>query len=186
MHFRRRLTDDLNSKYIAGNTFYQVANLDSRIDNVYDPATPPPTHLPPPPPSDQRLTQDVDKWATSLSLLYSNLSKPLLDIVLFSRRLALTVGAEGPSSIIFYYIICGAIIRAITPPFGKVRILFSFFFLLFLFLFFFNSGFGDLFGLQLNITCPASSMIYFYFKCGHIEALNCLKRKWCQSPVNFL
>lgn len=37
---------------------------------------------------DQRLTQDIEKWASSLSSLYSNLSKPILDIILFSRKLS--------------------------------------------------------------------------------------------------
>lgn len=48
-----------------------MSNIDGRISNP-----------------DQRLTQDIEKWATSLSNLYSNFTKPILDIVLFSRKLA--------------------------------------------------------------------------------------------------
>jgi ATP-binding cassette subfamily D (ALD) protein 3 len=44
---------------------------------------------------DQRLTVDIQKWSISLSNLYSNFSKPLLDIVLFSKRLFGVVGGYG-------------------------------------------------------------------------------------------
>lgn len=55
--------------------YYKICNLDSRIANP-----------------DQRLTQDAEKWATSLSGLYVNLSKPVLDMFLFSRKLSELVG----------------------------------------------------------------------------------------------
>jgi len=38
------------------------------------------------------LTQDAEKWATSLANLYLNVTKPVLDIWLFSRKLAELVG----------------------------------------------------------------------------------------------
>ena len=56
-----------------------MTNIDARIPNP-----------------DQRLTQDIDKWAHSLSNLYSNVSKPILDIVLFSKKLA-TLLVKTPS-----------------------------------------------------------------------------------------
>ena len=62
-----------------------MTNLDQRI------ATP-----------DQRLTTDIEKWANSLSNLYSNISKPLLDIILFSRKLNSLIGLEGPSYMIIW------------------------------------------------------------------------------------
>jgi len=65
--FRQRLNRHFNKEYLTKMIFYQMTNLDSRIKNP-----------------DQRLTSDIDKWATSLSNLYSNFSKPLLDIILFS------------------------------------------------------------------------------------------------------
>lgn len=67
--------------------FYHVGTIDARIQNP-----------------DQRLTQDLDKWANSLSTMYSNLSKPILDIVLFSRKLSNTLGWQGPAYILGYYI----------------------------------------------------------------------------------
>jgi ATP-binding cassette, subfamily D (ALD), member 3 len=83
--------------------YYKICNLDSRIGNP-----------------DQRLTQDLDKWAQSLAALYLNFTKPVLDIILFSRKLAELVGWEGPGMIFAWYFISGVIIRFISPAFGKL------------------------------------------------------------------
>lgn len=101
IQFRTRLTLHLNKRYLAGMAFYKMSNLDNRI------TTP-----------DQRLTQDIDRWARCLSNLYSNISKPILDLVLFSMKLSELVGWEGPAWIIFWYFISGIVIRFISPPFG--------------------------------------------------------------------
>jgi ATP-binding cassette subfamily D (ALD) protein 3 len=101
--FRKRLTDHFNAKYLDKMIYYQICNLDNRIKNP-----------------DQRLTQDVEKWANSLSNLYSNFSKPLLDIILFSKKLAELVGWEGPGMMIAWYLVSGVFIRFITPTFGKL------------------------------------------------------------------
>lgn len=66
------------------------------------------------------MTADIEKWASSLSLLYSNFSKPLLDIILFSRKLSELVGWRGPLYIILWYFFSGCVIRLISPPFGKL------------------------------------------------------------------
>jgi ABC-type uncharacterized transport system fused permease/ATPase subunit len=55
--------------------YYKICNLDHRISNP-----------------DQILTNDAEKWATSLSSLYLNTSKPILDVVLFARKLTELVG----------------------------------------------------------------------------------------------
>jgi len=70
--------------------------------------------------SDQALTETIDKWSKSLSELYSNVTKPLLDIILFSRKLSELVGIQGPLSVIIYYLVSGVIIRLISPRFGKL------------------------------------------------------------------
>jgi len=101
IQFRTRLTLHLNQRYLQGMAFYKMSNLDSRITSA-----------------DQRLTQDIDRWARCLSNLYSNVSKPVLDLVLFSMKLSELVGWEGPAWIIFWYFISGIVIRFISPPFG--------------------------------------------------------------------
>jgi ATP-binding cassette subfamily D (ALD) protein 3 len=103
IHFRKRLTHYFHERYIKDMIFYQISNLDCRVANP-----------------DQRLTVDIEKWAMSLSSLYSNFSKPLLDIVLFSRRLAELVGWEGPGMVFVLYIFNVFVLRFISPPFGKL------------------------------------------------------------------
>ncbi len=62
----------------------------------------------------------MDKWSQSLASLYLNFTKPILDIILFSRKLAELVGYEGPALVFAWYFISGVIIRFISPPFGKL------------------------------------------------------------------
>lgn len=54
-----------------------MSNLDSRISNA-----------------DQLLTTDVDKFCDTVTDLYSNISKPLLDIVIYVYRLTTQLGGK--------------------------------------------------------------------------------------------
>lgn len=103
IHFRKNITGYFLNKYLDGMTYYQITNIDARIPNP-----------------DQRLTQDIDKWAHSLSNLYSNITKPILDIVLFSKRLAAILGWQGPASIIMWYVFSTGILRLVSPAFGRL------------------------------------------------------------------
>ncbi|KAJ8908766.1 hypothetical protein NDN08_005471 [Rhodosorus marinus] len=102
---RKQLSLHFHEKYLDPrvNTFYKVSNLDSRIRNI-----------------DQLMTTDVERFCTSSADLYSNLSKPLLDIVLFTHRLSKSLGLGGPSAMIMYFSACSLILRAIQPPFGAL------------------------------------------------------------------
>jgi ATP-binding cassette subfamily D (ALD) protein 3 len=66
------------------------------------------------------LTQDLDKWAQALAGLYLNFTKPVLDIYLFSKKLATLVGWEGPLLTGGWYFISGIVIRIMSPPFGRL------------------------------------------------------------------
>lgn len=103
LSFRERLTRYFHSKYLHNMFYYKICNLDSRISNP-----------------DQRLTQDLDKWAQSLANLYLNFTKPVLDIILFSRKLAELVGWEGPALTFGWYFISACIIKIVSPAFGKL------------------------------------------------------------------
>ncbi len=103
IRFRKRLTTYFSDRYLNGMTFYRLSGLDSRIPNP-----------------DQRMTTDIEKWANSLSLIYSNFSKPMLDIILFTRKLAELVGYGGPALAILWYVFSGALLRLISPPMGKL------------------------------------------------------------------
>ncbi len=60
------------------------------------------------------------KWASSLSMIYSNFTKPVLDIVLFSKKLAEMVGFKGPLIVILWYFLSGLFIKVVSPSFGEL------------------------------------------------------------------
>lgn len=102
--FRLRLSQHFHDKYLnEANTYYAVSNLDSRIQNV-----------------DQLLTTDIDRFCTSLADIYSNLSKPALDVVLFSRKLSRSLGPRAAPLLISYFVACSVALRAVQPPFGRL------------------------------------------------------------------
>lgn len=103
VRFRENLASDMNNKYLDKLIFYQMTGIDNRITNP-----------------DQRLTQDIEKWAESLSNMYSNLTKPLLDIFMFGRKLSEVLGVMGPFYIIGWYFLCGAILKSVSPAFGAM------------------------------------------------------------------
>ena len=51
------------------------------------------------------------------------MTKPVLDIILFSTKLAELVGWEGPGLVVAWYFFSGIIIRLISPAFGRLTAL---------------------------------------------------------------
>jgi len=100
---RRRLSLHFHEAYLANNVFYKVSNLDHRMRNI-----------------DQLLTTDVERFCTSVADLYSNLSKPVLDVILFSIKLARSLGTSGPVIMIGYFLATSLMLRGIQPPFGRL------------------------------------------------------------------
>jgi ATP-binding cassette subfamily D (ALD) long-chain fatty acid import protein len=101
--FRTRLTSELHKRYLKNMTFYKVANLDDRIKNA-----------------DQLITQDVTKFCEKVAELYSNLTKPVLDMIIFNWQLVNNVGGESVIAMNVLVQVSAAVIRALTPPFGKM------------------------------------------------------------------
>ena len=101
--FKEKLSTALNDRLLDTMNYYKITNLDHRIKNP-----------------DQRFTQDVEKWAASLSVLFTSLTKPTVDIILVSKKLAELVGVEGPLLMIAWYIFSGILIKYISPPFGEL------------------------------------------------------------------
>ncbi|KAL4635107.1 ATP-binding cassette sub-family D member 3 [Arapaima gigas] len=105
LRFRVRLTNHLYNEYLKGFTYYKMGNLDNRIANA-----------------DQLLTQDVEKFCNSVVDLYSNLSKPLLDIALYIFKLTSAIGAQGPASMMAYLLISGLFLTRLRRPIGKMTV----------------------------------------------------------------
>ncbi|XP_013879238.1 ATP-binding cassette sub-family D member 3a [Austrofundulus limnaeus] len=105
LRFRERLTKKLYDQYLQGYTYYKMGNLDNRIANA-----------------DQLLTQDVEKFCNSVVDLYSNLSKPLLDIGLYIFKLTSAIGAQGPAIMMSYLLISGLFLTRLRRPIGKMTV----------------------------------------------------------------
>lgn len=105
LRFRTRLTRHLYAQYIKGFVYYKVSNLDNRISNA-----------------DQLLTVDVERFSNSVADLYSNLSKPLLDIVIYAVKLSSSIGVEGPLVMLSYLIASGVFLTWLRQPTSRFTI----------------------------------------------------------------
>lgn len=103
IYFRQNITNYFQTEYLKSMCFYQITNLDTRISN--------PDHI---------FTQSIEQWSSSIANLYSNVSKPLLDLVLMCNKLAETMGYQGPILMCFWYVFSAVILKYIAPPFGKL------------------------------------------------------------------
>ncbi|KAF4546877.1 ABC transporter-like protein 19 [Elsinoe fawcettii] len=102
LQYRARLTQHIHSKYLSNMTFYTLSALDDRIKNA-----------------DQLITVDVSRFSNSLAELYSNLAKPVLDMVVYNWSLSRSVGGEGLFAMGLLVQVSAQLMRALTPPFGK-------------------------------------------------------------------
>ncbi|KAJ9658697.1 ATP-binding cassette long-chain fatty acid transporter pxa2 [Neophaeococcomyces mojaviensis] len=102
LSYRSRLTNHIHQKYLDNMTFYSLSALDDRIRNA-----------------DQLITVDVSRFSNSLAELYSNLAKPVLDMVIYNYSLSKSVGGEGLFAMALLVQVSANVMRALTPPFGK-------------------------------------------------------------------
>ena len=102
--FRTRLTRYTHDLYLNDSrNYYKALNLDNRLEGV-----------------DQYLTTDLARFCESLSSLYSNLSKPILDSILFNIQLGRSIGKKGSAGLFLSYLATAWVLRKVTPPFGKL------------------------------------------------------------------
>ncbi|KAL8732111.1 MAG: hypothetical protein Q9181_004075 [Wetmoreana brouardii] len=102
LQYRTRLTNYLHLRYLQNMTFYSLSALDDRIKNA-----------------DQLITVDVSRFSNSLAELYSNLAKPILDMIIYNYSLSRSVGGEGLFIMSLLVQVSANVMRALTPPFGK-------------------------------------------------------------------
>jgi len=104
--FRARLSRHLYKEYLKDFTYYKLSNLDNRIS---DP--------------DQLLTQDIDKFSNCLADLYSNVSKPVLDISIYAYKLAENVGGLwAPGAMLAYLAASGVLLTHLRRPLGQYTV----------------------------------------------------------------
>ena len=66
--------------------------------------------------ADQRITEDVEKFCFAVADLYSYTFKPLLDVLLFTRSLAKSMGYRTQLALYSYYLLSATLLRALSPP----------------------------------------------------------------------
>ncbi|XP_038047501.1 ATP-binding cassette sub-family D member 1-like [Patiria miniata] len=107
--FRSRLVNHCYEMYFKNQTYYRVGNMDTRLVNP-----------------DQNLTEDISTFCESVAHLYSQLSKPMLDIMLMCYTLVglATKNNSGTSFSTLIgsltFIATAKILRAASPRFGRL------------------------------------------------------------------
>ncbi|KAF8334075.1 adrenoleukodystrophy protein [Cantharellus anzutake] len=107
MAYRTRLTKEVFNMYFGQDgeedkVFYKMANLDDRIKNA-----------------DQLITVDLHRFSFHLAEIYSNLAKPVLDVILYNVQLSRNIGAEGLFALTILVQGSATLLRALTPSFGN-------------------------------------------------------------------
>ncbi|CAE6515321.1 unnamed protein product [Rhizoctonia solani] len=105
--YRTRLTEQVLSTYLGtengeDKVYYKMSNLDDRIKNP-----------------DQMITTDIQRFSAHLAAMYSNLAKPVLDVILYNYQLSRNVGAEGLILLTALVQLSAIMLKSLTPPFGQ-------------------------------------------------------------------
>lgn len=100
----------VNHKYLSyfsfrGFTYYKMSNLDSRIANA-----------------DQLLTTDVEKFCDMVTDLYSNICKPMLDIIIYVYQLSTNIGGTTPAIMMAYLAVAGTVLTWLRRPVGRMTV----------------------------------------------------------------
>ncbi|KAF8755653.1 ABC transporter transmembrane region 2 [Rhizoctonia solani] len=69
---------------------------------------------------DQYITADIAGFCEAASALYGNLTKPTLDMFIFTAQLARALGRTGTILLFANYFLTARILRAVTPAFGRL------------------------------------------------------------------
>lgn len=109
LSFRTRLVEHSYKLYFKSQSYYRVTVLDGRLDNCA-----------------QRLTDDIETVASTVSHLYGQITKPCFDILLMAIALANLVKARtsnlliGPTIISGVVVISALVLRLVSPRFGHL------------------------------------------------------------------
>lgn len=109
LSFRSRLVEHSYRLYFNNQSYYRVTVLDGRLDNCA-----------------QRLTDDIETVASTVSHLYGQITKPCFDILLMTIALANLVKSRNANLITGPVIISGVVVfsalllRLVSPKFGQL------------------------------------------------------------------
>ncbi|KAL1502451.1 hypothetical protein ABEB36_007590 [Hypothenemus hampei] len=109
LSFRTRLVQHSYKLYFQNQSYYRVTVLDARLDNCA-----------------QRLTDDIETVASTVSHLYGQITKPCFDILIAAIALANLVKSRNSNILIGPVIISGVVVvsalvlRLVSPRFGQL------------------------------------------------------------------
>ena len=98
--FRSRLTEHITKKYMNGLTFYTLSLKASGID--------------------QLISTDINLFSSTLASLYSQLSKPILDIMIYVYGISAALGATVPTQMVAYLAVAAGILIKLRKPISKL------------------------------------------------------------------
>ncbi|KAI5963482.1 PXA1 [Candida pseudojiufengensis] len=102
--FRTNLTRYIHDMYLDKTLAYYKIELNSNeIQNI-----------------DQYITDDVNKFCSSLSSLFSSMGKPFIDLIFFSVYLRDNLGTGAIIGMFANYFLTAIMLKRATPSFGKL------------------------------------------------------------------
>eukprot|EP01088_Endostelium_zonatum_P010663 TRINITY_DN241_c0_g1_i1.p1 TRINITY_DN241_c0_g1~~TRINITY_DN241_c0_g1_i1.p1 ORF type:complete len:669 (+),score=158.34 TRINITY_DN241_c0_g1_i1:80-2086(+) len=101
---RESLVKHVHTKYLDNNlTYYKLSNLNRNRTDV-----------------DQRVSNDITRFSREITVLYGNLLKPCLEIVVISRALAKLMGFRQLVGFFLYFAISAVWLKFCMPPFARM------------------------------------------------------------------
>lgn len=106
LSIRYKLSVLLYNRYVEGLTYYRINVFDSNVQNV-----------------DQLLTNDIEKFSSAIVDVYTNVAKPLLDVIIIVQRMSLTyTGVATPASMMAYLALAGTVLTWARRPLTSLTI----------------------------------------------------------------
>lgn len=104
INFRTNLTRYVHDMYLDSRmVYYKIMFNNKSIKDI-----------------DNFITTDISRFSTSLSSMFSNIGKPMMDLVFFALYLGENLGSGGISAIFLNYFVTAYLLKNFTPPFGKL------------------------------------------------------------------
>jgi len=101
---RQRLTLHAHELYLERMNFYRANKVgDDKFEHA-----------------DQLIADDIDKFSNEMADVYSNILKPIVDIVMFSLNMKQHMGLAGPVGMYSWFGIAAFISTRIMPPYGRL------------------------------------------------------------------
>ncbi|KAI9220062.1 ABC transporter transmembrane region 2-domain-containing protein [Blastocladiella britannica] len=104
MAFRSRLMNHIHELYLDDKLgYYKLLTLDNNIEAP-----------------DQFIVSDVARFCDVVASVYSNVGKPVIDIIIFNYQLSKYIGWTGMTGLFVNYMVTARLLRAVTPAFGRM------------------------------------------------------------------